>query len=65
MAEIEIERRPRRSPWTWVALLLVLIAVGIGVWLVFGNGGEIGRAPAAEATVEPLTTPAPDTRQVP
>lgn len=65
MAEIEIERRPRRSAWTWVALLLVLIAVGIGLWLVFGNGGEVGSPPAAETTAEPLTAPAPGTGQIP
>jgi hypothetical protein len=53
MAEIEIERRPRRSPWTWVALLLVLIAVAVGAWLVFGNGVQSGDGlPAAETSIE-------------
>lgn len=60
MAEIEIERRPRRSPWTWVALLLVLVAVAVGAWLVFGDGAESGEGyPAAETTTEePFGEPA-------
>lgn len=53
MAEIEIERRPRRNAWTWVALLLVLVAVAVGAWLVFGDGVESGDGlPAAETTIE-------------
>lgn len=60
MAEIEIERRPRRTGWTWLALLLVLVGVAIGAWLVFGNGIDTSAdaRPAAETTtVEPLTEP--------
>jgi hypothetical protein len=50
MAEIEIERRPRRSGWTWVALLLVLVGVAIGAWLILGSDTDIERnvQPAAE-----------------
>ena len=61
MAEIEIERRPRRSGWTWFALLLVLAGVLVGAWLIMGGGDgvETDTAPAAETTgvPEPLTDP--------
>lgn len=54
MAEIEIERRPRRSGWTWVALLLVLAGVAVGVWLVFGSDTTRTESPpAAEVAPEP------------
>lgn len=54
MAEIEIERRPRRNGWTWFALLLVLAGVAIGAWLIFGNGIDTSAdaRPAAETTSE-------------
>lgn len=62
MAEIEIERRPRRTGWTWFALILVLAAVAVGAWLVFNGGVEGGdAAPAAEQApevIEPLERPA-------
>lgn len=59
MAEIEIERRPRRNGWTWFALLLVLGGVAIGAWLVFGNGVDTraDAPPAAETTSEPVREP--------
>lgn len=60
MAEIEIERRPRRNGWTWFALLLVLAGVAIGAWLVFGNGVDTraDAPPAAETTTgEPVREP--------
>ena len=59
MAEIEIERRPRRHALTWVALLLVLAAVGVGAWLVFSGDTDRGSAaPTAETTTErPIMEP--------
>lgn len=63
MAEIEIERRPRRNGWTWFALVLVLVGIAIGAWLIFGDGigTATDTAPAAEieTTIEqPLNEPA-------
>lgn len=61
MAEIEIERRPRRSGWTWIALLLVLAGVAIGAWLVFGGGIDTSpdARPAAETMAPEDTRPEP------
>lgn len=54
MAEIEMERRPKRRGWLWVIVLVVIAGAVLAGWL-FLRGTDAGdRAPAAEAapTVE-------------
>ncbi|MEX0890758.1 MAG: hypothetical protein WEB88_01220 [Gemmatimonadota bacterium] len=72
MAEIEMERRPRRPLWPWLVLVVLLIAAGVGGWLyrqeVFpGLGGD--DPPAAEAGGVPEADnrpiPDPDDREPP
>lgn len=58
MAEIDIERRPRKNTWTWIALALVLIGVAIGAWLVFGTDDVTVRTdPATETAPAPFDAP--------
>jgi len=64
MAEIEMERRPRRPLWPWLVLVVLLLAAGVGGFLykqeVFpGLGGN--DPPAAEAG----QTPGGDNRAIP
>lgn len=56
MAEIEMERRPRRPVWPWLLVILVLAVVGVGAWLLLGQGrntleGDPG--PDIQQTTEP------------
>lgn len=56
MAEIEMERRPRRHLWRWVVIALVIVALGIGAWLLWGAQNGYGNAPpAAETPAAPAT----------
>ena len=59
MAEIEMERRPKRGATKWIVLLLVIAAVAVAAWVLFGAGGALGMGsePAAEtpAATEPAT----------
>lgn len=60
MAEIEIERRPRRSGWKWLLLALILVAVAVGAWFAFQDGGIMSDArPATEQTTEEPAGPEP------
>jgi hypothetical protein len=61
MAEIDIERKPRRSWWPWaLAALLLLLVVGT-TWYLAGPEGEYTRPDTdAPGTYEPQAQPTPD-----
>lgn len=64
MAEIEIERRPRRNGWKWVILVVVIAALAVAAWLVLQGDVFPGTSsPAAEETSETYTAPPSTTPQ--
>lgn len=49
MAEIEMERRRRRSVWPWVAALVLVAVLVVGAWFLFARDGTgFDTTPAAE-----------------
>lgn len=49
MAEIEMERKPRRNTWVWIAAALLVVVIAVGAYLLFARGAtgyEV--APTAE-----------------
>jgi hypothetical protein len=48
MAEIQMERKPRRPVWIWVVAALAVVVIAVGAWLYFANGAAFDTAPAAE-----------------
>jgi flagellar basal body-associated protein FliL len=53
MAEIEIERRPRRSGWRWVLIALVIAILAAAAWYFFMGGAEVVDAPPAAENPAP------------
>jgi hypothetical protein len=63
MAEIEMERRPRRTPWIWLGIALLVIVLAVGAWFLWARGTTgVGTSPAAERppVEDPITPPATD-----
>jgi hypothetical protein len=64
MAEIEMERKPRRNTWIWIAAALLVAVIAVGAYLLYERGAtgyEV--APAAERPGEEapyVEQPAPD-----
>jgi hypothetical protein len=51
MAEIEMERRPRRNAWIWVAAAVLILVLAVGAWLLFARGTSYDPlSPAADRT---------------
>lgn len=56
MAEINIERKPERSPWPIIIAVIALIAVAAAVWY-YTQSGRVGAAtPPTDATPAPVDT---------
>lgn len=62
MAEIEMERRPKRRGWAWVLLVVAIVALGVGAWYVFGRNGG-GMDAGTEPPVETRQGPPPPTQR--
>jgi hypothetical protein len=63
MAEIDIERKPRRSGWSWLLTLVLLLVVAGAAWyFTTGPGAGLRSADTDSLTVlpGPRATP-PDT----
>lgn len=59
MAEIEVERRPKRRTGVWIAVVLGLIVAAVAAWYyLLGPGVEREGAMEAEDTVD-VFAPAP------
>lgn len=62
MAEIEMERRPRRSPWMWIVAAVLVLVLAVGAWLLFARGTTgYNVAPAANGpeTTRPMVEQVP------
>lgn len=60
MAEIEMERRPRRNIWIWVAAAVLILVLAVGAWLLYDRGmlgTETGPATDTPATTAPGPQP--------
>ena len=40
MAEIMVERRPKKSPWRWLVLLAVVVLLGASGWYFLAGPGQ-------------------------
>jgi len=56
MAEIDIERRPRKNPWSWaLGILLLLLVAGVAWYFAAGPGMDDGYE--TDETGEPYQSP--------
>jgi hypothetical protein len=59
MAEIEMERKPRRNVWVWVAAAVLVVVLAVGAWYLFaGDAAQFDTTPTAErpGATEPYET---------
>jgi hypothetical protein len=59
MAEIRVERKPRRSIWPWILGLIVAALLIWGLVATMNNRREAGDAQARQSSLAPATFAAP------